>query len=126
VDLAVEFLILAVLLAAMLWRLIQEYRRRTLTSRRRVVVCLVDDQAITGILWRRHRRKLVAWSASLVQPGREAVAMEACRRAGGAHGTGVGHAGLGRTRVGPALARAVPIRELARCYAVHRTARRWR
>ncbi|MBE8524832.1 hypothetical protein ILP97_46395 [Amycolatopsis sp. H6(2020)] len=67
---------MAVLLVAMLWRLTQEYRSWTLTSRRRVVVCLVDDQAITGILWRRHRRQLVVWSASLVQPGREAVAMD--------------------------------------------------
>lgn len=48
---------------------------RRVAVRRRVVVSLVDDQAITGILWRRHRRFVVLRSAELVAPGREPVRM---------------------------------------------------
>ncbi|OXM69637.1 hypothetical protein [Amycolatopsis vastitatis] len=64
------------LVMSLLWHAVEEYRGRAVAARRRVVVSLVDDQAITGILWRRHRRLVVMRSASLVQPGREAVAMD--------------------------------------------------
>ncbi len=75
-ELAIFTLAVILLTVSLLWHAVEEIRGRKLATRRRVVVSLVDDQAITGILWRRHRRLLVVRSASLVQPGREAVAMD--------------------------------------------------
>ena len=75
-ELAVIIAALALLIASVLWHTAEEYRGRTLTVRRRVVVSLVDDQALTGILWRRHRRLMVLRSAELVAPGREPVRMD--------------------------------------------------
>ncbi|GAA1961931.1 hypothetical protein [Amycolatopsis minnesotensis] len=75
-ELAIITAALVALVVAVVWHVAEEYRARTIAARRRVVVCLVDDQAITGILWRRHRRLVVVRSAELVQPGREAVGMD--------------------------------------------------
>lgn len=69
----VSFVLLAL---AVIWHVAEEYRGRHIAARRRVVVNLVDDQAITGILWRRHRKLVVVRNAQLVQPGREAVSMD--------------------------------------------------
>lgn len=70
---AAAFLLLAL---AVIWHVAEEVRDRRIAPRRRVVVNLVDDQAITGVLWRRHRRLVVLRSAELVQPGREPVRMD--------------------------------------------------
>ncbi|WP_103344071.1 hypothetical protein [Amycolatopsis sp. CA-126428] len=75
-ELAIFTLAVILLTVSLLWHAVEEIRGRRLAARRRVVVSLVDDQAVTGILWRRHRRLLVLRSASLAQPGREAVAMD--------------------------------------------------
>ena len=64
------------LVAVVSWHIANDVCDRTLAVRRRVVVSLVDDQAVTGILWRRHRRLVVLRSAQLVQPGREPVGMD--------------------------------------------------
>ncbi|QWF78713.1 hypothetical protein [Amycolatopsis sp. CA-230715] len=75
-NVAILTVAVVLLVVSVVWHVVEEYRGRTIAARRRVVVCLVDDQAITGILWRRHRRLLVVRSAELVQPGREAVGMD--------------------------------------------------
>ena len=49
---------------------------RAILIRKHVVVNLLDDQAITGVLWRRHMELVVLKSAELVQPGREPVRMD--------------------------------------------------
>ncbi len=68
--------IVAVLATVVIWYGVEEIRTRRTLSRRRVVVNLVDDQAVTGVLWLTHRRLVVLRSASLVQPGREPVRMD--------------------------------------------------
>ncbi|WP_218951964.1 hypothetical protein [Amycolatopsis anabasis] len=75
-ELAIITVALVLLACSVIWHVTEEYRGRVIATRRRVVVSLVDDQAITGVLWRRHRRLVVLRSAQLVQPGREPVRMD--------------------------------------------------
>lgn len=66
----------AVLALAVLLYVAEEYRGKQVTAKRRVVVNLLDDRAITGVLWRRHKRLVVLRGAELVEHGREPVAMD--------------------------------------------------
>lgn len=75
-QLAILAAVVLLLVLAATWYGAEEFRDRRIAPRRRVVVNLVDDQAVTGILWRRHRRLVVLRSAELVQPGREPVGMD--------------------------------------------------
>jgi hypothetical protein len=75
-EIAIITAALAFVALAATWWVAEDLRDRRLAVRRRVVVNLVDDQAVAGVLWRRHRRLVVLRSAELVQPGREPVRMD--------------------------------------------------
>ncbi|MFD6070622.1 hypothetical protein [Amycolatopsis lurida] len=73
---ALTYACVSALAALGLFVLANHVRGRTLAVRKRVVVNLIDDQALTGVLWRRHRDLLVLRSVQLMQPGREPIRMD--------------------------------------------------
>ncbi|MPZ66176.1 MAG: hypothetical protein GEU83_11895 [Pseudonocardiaceae bacterium] len=75
-EVAVVVVAVLVLAAATVWHVAEEYRGKRIAVRRRVVVQLTDDRAMTGILWRRTRGLVVVRGAELVEPGRDPVPMD--------------------------------------------------
>lgn len=66
----------ALLAFAVGWHVAEQYRGAVVAARRRVVVNLVDDHAVSGILWRRHKTLVVVRGAELIEPGREPVPVD--------------------------------------------------
>jgi hypothetical protein len=64
------------LVAAIAWHVGQQVWARRLMVRRRVVVNLVGDQAVTGVLWRRVGGFLVLRDARLIEAGADPVSMD--------------------------------------------------
>jgi hypothetical protein len=67
---------LVLLTLAVLWHVLESYRGKQVAAKRRVVVNMADDCAMTGVLWRRHKRLVVLRGAELIEPGREPVSMD--------------------------------------------------
>lgn len=68
--------ILVLAASGTLWQVIEYYRGQHVAAKRRVVINLTDDRAVTGILWRRHRDLVVVRGAELIEPGREPLAVD--------------------------------------------------
>lgn len=75
-ELAVIAAALVLLALSVIFYTVTEHYGQRVAAKRRVVINLVDDRAITGVLWRRHRRLVVMRGAELVEPGREPVPMD--------------------------------------------------
>jgi hypothetical protein len=68
--------VLVLVVVAFGWIAAEHVRGRNVAAKRRVVVNLLDDRAMTGILWRRHRHVVVLRGVELVEVGREPVAVD--------------------------------------------------
>lgn len=75
-ELVLLVAILALLVAAGAWLVGERLWARRLLVRRRVVVNLVGDRAVTGVLWVRRGGFLVLRDAKLLEPGAQPVAMD--------------------------------------------------
>jgi hypothetical protein len=76
VELFAALIALALLASGAVWFLVEHYRERNVAAKRRVVVNLLDDRAMTGILWRRHSQLIVLRGVELIEVGREPIAVD--------------------------------------------------